>query len=130
MIIRNVTGRDLDRALDLTNQKYDDNIQFNRVERMSASRGNHGSTWRVTLRVKSSTEPGHRMSPYHPWTGKQHRMVAACWHVHGTFFNNLPAGAVINTGLSGRTVPGAEWHDPQVGSKMNPAYLSELCECA
>ena len=137
MLIKNVSDLDLYNALELTNQKYDDNVQFNNFQRAGNSR------YRVTLRVRDSKGPGHRLGFPNYETGKQRRLINACWHVHGTFFDKLfeiaPAAA-IKTGSSIAnpnridsskwiTIEGGNWQDVNIGTDISPYYFSEACEC-
>jgi hypothetical protein len=115
MKIRGVTENDLLNALDSVNKRFNGNIIFNRFER-------NGRGFNVTLRVQSSKEAGHRIGH----SGR--RMVSACWHVHGYFFDALPFSAIIKS--SGRDVrPGDRWHDWNIGSVVEPLYYSQACEC-
>lgn len=128
---------DLDRALTLVNEIYKGNICFKSRKTIGNSRGG-GLTMQFTLTVLSSKGPGHRLSFYRPWSGKQYRLAAACWHVHGDFFDalleiNPRARIITQAGRGSRTniitKDGGNWTDLDVGSVMYPAYLSELCEC-
>lgn len=121
MLVRNVEYLDLHAALDAVNEKYKGNVQFNRIDRKSTSRGG-GYTYAITLRVKSSKGPGARRS----WGGR--RLVSACWHVHGMFIDALPEHATIIT-AHGTVHPGDRWIDKNVGSQYKPAFMSELCDC-
>ena len=95
-----------------------------------------------TLRVKDSKKPGHRLgAPQYTMTGgsgKQRRMVSACWHVHRdvmkTIFEMNPE-ANLRTTLAHyenkesfhELFPGTGYTN--WGSEMFPAYAEELCEC-
>ena len=76
-----------------------------------------------TLRVKDSRGAGARVG----LSGR--RMVSACWHAHGTFFDELPLQTEIITSR-GRTQPLAVWHDWNIGSIMYPLMYSDACLCA
>ena len=112
---------DLVNALQKINQKYDDNIIFNRFDREG-----------FTLRVNDSKGPGHRLGfPDHD-TGKQRRIVSACWHVHGDFFDalfSLVPNAVIHATGNRIDQHQGNWIDRNIGSMINPMYYSEACEC-
>ena len=141
-MIINATHEDIQKALDLTNKEFDNNIEFNNFQRLSDTRH------RVTLRVKESHGKGARLASYqsalyrkkdcdifrmteddYQW-GLKHRrhLINACWHVHGTFFDNLPVGTKINT-RGNITYAGDQWEDFNIGSQMFPYYMSEACEC-
>ena len=121
MIITGATTEDLKRALARVNERFAGNVCFNRFDTLSPTRH------RLTLRVISSKEPGHRLSVPNPW-GYQRRLVAACWHLYGHFFDALPADAVIRTSRHTR-YPGDTWLDWNVGSIMCPSWYSDCCEC-
>ena len=133
MTAYHVSDRDLFDALEATNKDYSDNIDFRSIKWKANSRGG-GSTYQFTLTVKSSKGPGHRTSPSH-WRPER-KIKAACWHVHGAFFDHLLAinpEAVIESHW-GRakiriTRRGGNWTDLDVGSWMFPSYLSDCCEC-
>ena len=116
MIITGATQTQLEDALEEANRRFDWNLRWNRFEALSATR------FHVTLRVEDSRRPGHR------WGRSGRRLVAACWHAHGRFFDALPKGAVIRA--SGRVIrPGDPWEDRNIGSIIFPMYYSEACEC-
>ncbi|MAH44877.1 hypothetical protein CMI37_03560 [Candidatus Pacearchaeota archaeon] len=115
MIIGNVTMSELESALYQTNTEFEGNVIWNRVE-------SEGRRFRVTLRVRDSKGSGARRSA----SGR--RLVSACWHVHGTFFDALPTEAVIRT--AGRVKrPGDVWEDWNIGSMMYPTMHSQACDC-
>jgi hypothetical protein len=110
----------LNEALSVINKKYKDNIIFNRLEQMSSNRVC------FTLKVKDSNEPGARRGT----TGR--RLINACWHVHGDFFDALfdidDSNTIVSMGKF-INVDGGNWEDKNIGSGMNPMYYSEACEC-
>jgi hypothetical protein len=118
MKARNVTRDEMYEALDKTNEIYSGNVEFNRFE---GSR-----VFNFTLRVKDSLGPGARRG----WTGR--RMVAACWHVHGHFFEKLieinPNAEIVSC-YSKISAAGGNWQDRNIGSMVQPLYYSEACEC-
>lgn len=124
MLAKNCTVGNLEDALMEVNKKFDGNIRFKKLD--NTNRG-----IRFTLTVNSSKGKGGRLSvPY--FDGKQKRVAAACWHVHGEFFDALfeiAPDAVIVAGEKKITQYGGNWQDILMGSQMNPAYYSELCEC-
>lgn len=116
MLIRNVSLTDLEMALGDTNDAFENNVIWNRSPEPV------GKGFRLTLRVKDSKGAGARRSH----TGR--RLVSACWHVHGTFFDALPEKAVIRTSDS-ITHPNDEWQDRNIGSMFQPLMHSDACEC-
>lgn len=132
MLIKNVCADDIIRALETVNLEFDNNVTFNRFDAANAKK----TRFNVTLRVIDSRGKGARRSH----SGR--RMVAACWHVYGTFIDALPTHAIVNkptvTGYNkwGREMikrldgkPGDEWQDWNIGSVMSPMYYSEACDC-
>lgn len=123
--------RDLFSALETVNQKYDGNVTF--TEGTPARYTNKDLDWRVRLGVKDSHKAGAKMSirfdaPFGSCQEKHRHTRAACWHVHGAFFDALPQGATIVS--RGKTIhAGDAWEDFNVGSLMFPIYASESCEC-
>lgn len=120
MIIKCKDG-DIRKALDQTNQEFEDNIIFKRFEFIGNTRDGIEKN-RVTLTVKSSRDKGGRRG----FTGR--RVAAACWHVHGTFFDNLPDGTEIEAN-GDKLHAGDRWVDRNIGSLYNPLYYSEACDC-
>ena len=127
MIIRNTTEHELRAALSLVNEQYGGNITFRRLT------PRHKSSFTVTLTVHSSKGPGASLNPY---TGR--RISAACWHVHGHFFNillQLNKSAVIITSSNPKKIYMIQghvqnnWHDWNAGSVLFPYNASEKCEC-
>jgi hypothetical protein len=123
----------LDAALCKVNMHYAGNVIYKRLDVLNAS----GSRWRVTLRVVSSKGKGHKVSKSMlPFGGKERNIVAACWHVHGYFFDavldSVP-GAVIRVCRGKVYNRGAErvgnWLDFNVGSQAYPIQASESCNC-
>ena len=132
MIVRGATMEELDKALELVNVKYQGNVCWNRRPEKV------GRGFRLTLRVKDSKGLGHRLGSTGPiFFAKNHdeevkfskrkRLISACWHIHGDFFEALPLDAKIITGR-GIVKPG-EWPDYDIGSMLNPQMMSEACEC-
>ena len=125
MLIKNVTQSNLEEALRLVNKLYDNNIEWN-----GFSSGYGYGEYRVTLRVKDSKGAGHRISH----SGR--RMISACWHVHGDFFDALlkiNPNAVIKTRVAEETLTidkdGGNWQDRDIGSAVKPLMFSEACGC-
>lgn len=126
MKAKNTTIADLENALQVVNQKYQGNIRFKRLEQ-------NGRGVNFTLTVNSSCEPGHRRG-FFGFDGKQpKRLAAACWHVHGDFFEALlniaPDAVVISQGNKIITKQSGNWQDWNIGSQMHPMYYSEACDC-
>ena len=125
MLIRNATEKDIRDALAETNEDFDNNIRFKRLDAAGKTRaGDPKHT--VTLTVHSSKESGSRRSR----SGR--RIAAACWHAHGTFMDALPENCEIVTTIGrGRETkrPGDPWQDANVGSDFYPLYFSEACDC-
>ena len=118
MKARNTNRKEMEAALAVINKKYKGNVIWKRFD--------DGKTINFTLTVKSSKGPGGRIG----FTGR--RVAAACWHVHGDFFDALFAinpGSVIVSMGERITVNGGNWQDKNIGSHMNPMFYSEACEC-
>ncbi len=119
MLIRNVTSTEIEMALTMTNKIFDDNIIFNRFECV-------GKNFQVTLKVKSSKGAGARIG----FTGRA--MISACWHVYGTFIEELfivnPSCVIISMGNK-ITIDGGNWVDKNIGSQIEPLMYSEACHC-
>lgn len=115
----NASQSELNQALTQVNQLFDDNIKFKRLDQQ-------GSRVNFTLTVEDSRQPGSRRS------GSGRRIAAACWHVHGEFFDLLFAinpNAWISTQGRKITAESGNWQDWNIGSIMNPLYYSQACEC-
>lgn len=130
MIARRVCDNDMRLALFEVNRKYDGNVMFNRYD--VKDKAIH-----FTLRVKSNEGPGHRMSVPRRGTGTQRRLVSACRHVHGNFFNALlsinPYAVIITSFGVGSarkiTADGRSWQNINIGSQTFPFLQSQTCEC-
>jgi len=131
MIAKNCTQEDLQAALVAVNSdhRYAGNIRFKTME-------TKGRRISFTLTVVSSTigtgkakvtAPGVSVSP----DGKR-RISAACWHVHGDFFDALfrvcPGSEVSSLGKV-ITKDGGNWQDWNKGSIMYPKMASSCCLC-
>ena len=115
------TLEQIQEALDKANEHFGGNLIFNRGP------DKYGKAYRVTLRVEDSKGLGHRLTVSR-YYGKQRRLVSACWHAHGRFFDALPEGTRIV--VRHQTIYADErWHDYNIGSIMLPCYASEACEC-
>ena len=131
MIIKNTSYNELQKALELTNKLYDNNITWNNFRQEN----NKGTRFRVTLKCKDSKKAGHRLGfPYSRTSGeeKQRRLISACWHVHGDFFDallDLNPEIEIQVATHKINKDGGNWQDRNIGSMMRPLYYSEACEC-
>ena len=120
MIARKCTIEDLFVTLDFVNRKYHENIRWNRAPEKC------GARYRFTLRVNSRTGPGAKRG----FSGR--RTTAACWHVHGHFFDTLfriCPSAIIRAGNQKITKETGNWQDRNIGSDFHPLMYSESCEC-
>jgi hypothetical protein len=131
-MITNATLPELIKALLIVNKKYDNNVEFNRYpEKIKKS-----NRMLFTLKVKDCSKPGHRIGFFPTKKGNPRRLSAACWHVHGDYFEALfsvnPECYVLTSrfGNTKVTKEKGNWTDQDVGSMMRPAKLSELCDCA
>ena len=118
MKARNTNRNEMEKALAVVNKKYKGNITWKRFD--------DGKTINFTLTVKSSKGPGGRIG----FTGR--RVAAACWHVHGDFFDALfginPAAVIVSMGER-ISINGGNWQDKNIGSQIQPMYYSEACQC-
>ena len=132
MLAKNCTMEDLNKALEIVNVKYQGNVTFNRIEQ-------RGKNILFTLKVKDSKAPGHRRG-FQGFDGKPaKRLVSACWHVHGDFFDALILKVNQNTVIVSRDTQlykqsynntvSNNWQDKNIGSVYNPLYFSEACDC-
>lgn len=119
------TQQDLQKALDIINKKYQDNIKFNP--------DSNGPT-RFTLRVNGKGPGAGYGTGYFmglDWA-KKRRTGGACWHVHGDFFDALftvAPDAIVYSRGNRITKDQGNWEDYNVGSMLYPAYASQCCEC-
>lgn len=119
MIVKNVTPKELRQALDKIQAHFGGNLNFLKLEPLGAS-------YRVRLRVKDSKGKGAGVGH----TGR--RLVSACWHTYGYFFEALLAindKAVIKSLRFTITKEGGNWQDYNIGSIIYPLCASEACEC-
>lgn len=120
MKAKNTNTQEMHQALAAINEKYEGNIKFKRFD--------DGKTINFTLTVINSKAKGGR---YNHMTSRY--ISAACWHVHGDFFEALLAindNAVI---ISGGTLKidktGGNWTDRNIGSVAHPMMYSDSCLC-
>jgi hypothetical protein len=122
MIIKGATKEEVENALAKVNSEFDNNVRFKTFKELKPTRA-HEPVFSVTLTVHSSKAKGARR------TYDGHRLAAACWHVHGTFFDSLPEGTQIRVSRMKPIRPGDAWQDWNAGSQARPAFISELCDC-
>ena len=120
MKARNCTIKDLEKALVMVNKKYHKNVCFKNIEQS-------GRMVTFTLRVNNSRDKGARISH----SGRH--IPAACWHVHGDFFESLfkikPEAVIVSQGNKKITKDSGNWQDWNIGSIIYPMFYSEACEC-
>lgn len=136
MIARNCSIEELQAALDIINKKYAGNIKFKHI-------GLTGRRISFTLTVNSTSIGKGKNKVSAPGTRRGHqgnRIAAACWHVHGDFFEALihinqeagvySSGSLANP-LTGKwiTKEGGNWQDWNIGSSYRPLKMSEACDC-
>lgn len=121
MITRNCTKEQLRQALESVNERYQGNIKFKTLEPK-------GKNFSFTLTVKDSKAMGGKIGH----NGR--RIAAACWHVHGHFFEELfkfaPDAKVLSR-MAGTwiTKMSGNWQDRNIGSMMYPLMFSQACDC-
>lgn len=127
MIISKTSREAIENALQLTNEVFDGNVEFYKLEAKNAKQ----TRFVVRLKVKDSNGNGAKQSATMTRKdGEYRRSSWACWHVHGTFHDFLNEDAVIRSGYASEVKsPGDEWTDWQAGSMFNPRYASECCDC-
>ena len=111
---------------------YAGNLDITRDGIRTETRRDGRYSHRVALTTRDSSQPGAR----HSWSGRRSR--ATCWHafrdVFAVVMSQDPA-AVIRTGMA--TYNGAAGFletfpatgEANVGSRIQPAILADLCEC-
>lgn len=137
MLIRKTYINQLMKALEVINTKYEDNMDFKRVEKVSNSRGG-GETWRVTLKPKNARNPGGRTGFFLTSKGNPMHVSAGCWHAHGDFFDALlkiNPEIVIQVAGPRKIYKNkygeneGNWEDRNIGSLYQPMYYSSACHC-
>lgn len=127
MIAKNTNQQEMTKALRATSAQFQNNVIFNRFEQK-------GKQIAFTLKVKDSKKAGHRLHLSYGLDGlrSQRRSPHACWHVHGTFFDELfkiNKNAVIMSRGKKISIDGGNWEDDNIGSMMFPVWFSESCDC-
>lgn len=116
----NVTQDDLRCALSAINlDRYNNNIRLKRLEPL-------GRRQNFTLTVNDSAAAGGRIGH----SGR--RVAAACWHVHGHFFEalfDIAPDAIIKSNMATITQDAGNWCDRNIGSLIEPMYYSDACKC-
>ena len=107
-------------ALNFVNQRFDNNIKFKTLEQKTKN------VISFTLTVNDSKLPGAKRS------GNGRKICAACWHVHGYFFEYLflkyPGIHIDSMGKKMKN-NSDNWQDQNIGSNYYPFMFSEACEC-
>lgn len=105
----------------------------NGIKVITASTGRCG----FKLRCVSTKGPGHRLAAYaHPSTGKQRRLIYACWHVHRDVFQSLfehnRDGKIVTPLARYEGYDGFRANYPgtaHTSRSMYGDYFGDLCEC-
>ncbi len=129
----NATIQELQTALNELNVHFNDNIKFKGITQISSNRV------RFTLTVNDSSGPGGRLGHGRKNNGERRKLSAACWHVHGHFFDCLFSSSFdpdrpsseLFVSTQGRKIDKTEgnWVDWNIGSIADPMYFSDACEC-
>jgi len=125
----NASISQLTEALNYVNKSFAGNIRFKDIEQISKK------TVRFTLTVINSSDPGHRHGYYAKEGFQPKRMAAACWHVHGYFFEYLFLKYVDDIWIEagGHKMGSNEdnWQDKIIGSFGIERSLtfSGACDC-
>jgi hypothetical protein len=129
MIAIHCTKNDLYNALVAVNKLYDNNIRW---QREPESMNTKNDRFHFTLRVKKSDKNGARRGFMVNKNGEHKKSIAACWHVHGNFFDKLieiAPNVEIKAGRKTIDANGGNWQDWNIGSIIEPMYHSEACKC-
>jgi len=130
MIVKNCLTDDINEALGLTNEIFDNNITYDKLPEY------RGKRLYFTLRVKNLNKVGAKINI----SGR--KSISACWHVHGIFLEcllNINPKAIILTywGKGNLTIKkdkGGQvknnWKDWNIGSFFKPRYVSNACNCS
>ncbi|NMB83290.1 MAG: hypothetical protein GYA14_15890 [Ignavibacteria bacterium] len=122
----NATVEQLNEALSFVNGIFDNNIEFKNFSRLS------GKTNQFTLTVKDSHKPGARLGYFVNHKGNRKHLRAACWHVHGYFFEYLflkYPGVKISSKIGKMLSNADNWQDQNIGSLAHPLNFSDACDC-
>ena len=130
MLVKYATEDHIRAALDHIQEKYDHNLEF----REGTPDPQGGKGFRVRLGVKDNHAKGASVKQRYSFDGfeGERHLRAACWHVHGDFFDELfsccPYAVIVAQNKVIRKDEG-NWQDYNVGSQMYPVYASESCDC-
>lgn len=119
MLVKNVSVQEMKNALAILNGIYENNVEWNNFQI-------EGENIRFTLKVSNSKKKGHRLGRH----GR--KMISACWHVHGNFFDillDINPKATIKSLNRTIDVNGGNWEDWNIGSVIYPMWYSNACEC-
>ena len=128
MIVKNAKVNEMVRALDIINlNRYQGNIKFKTLEPK-------GRRLSFTLTVVSTSEGTGKNKITLPGVSikRGKRIAAACWHVHGDFFDALfkvCPGAEVSALGKVITKDAGNWQDWNTGSLIDPVPASACCEC-
>jgi len=133
MIAYNCSLNDLNQALLTINKEYDNNIKFKRLDNRHTKRQ---ESFIFTLTVKNSSKAGARFDHIN-----NRRIAAACWHVHGRFFDillSIKPDCYIQTSVNGGKLKIYNnngniinnWQDWNIGSAYYPMNYSQACLCS
>ena len=116
----NAKENQLIEALNFVNKQFDGNIKFKTLEQKTKN------VISFTLTVNDSKLSGSKRKQ------NGNRIAAACWHVHGYFFEylflNCPGVYIDSLGQRMKT-NNDNWQDRNIGSIMQQFMFSEACEC-
>ncbi|MCW3994949.1 MAG: hypothetical protein NWE98_02215 [Candidatus Bathyarchaeota archaeon] len=127
MIISRITKNEIETAFQKINAKYNNNLVLN-CETLSATR--HRVRIRAVPKKQRKSDDGVKLG----YNGRL--TAAACWHVHGYFFDELLAlqpKTIIRAlkrkiyAKNGRIF--GNWQDWNCGSILNPKMASDYCMC-
>ena len=116
MKVKNITEKQLKRALKEVNKEQGSQLIFNREPEQK------GNFIFFTIKSKKSGVVGSRVSH----SGRN--LISASWHSHGFLFDKLleiNEDAIIKTATSTIDKNGGNWVDFNCGSIMCPVFMSE-----
>ena len=119
-MITNATETQLFQALSKLNEMYDGNISLVYVRRQSKNRN------RFRLAAKSGKKGSRWSCSGDPNIVR--KLPCASWHAHGYYFDflfTLDPNIWIQSRGNKITKDRGNWQDIQIGSIMNPLYMSD-----
>lgn len=128
MIVKNAAMENFHAALAIVNARYDGNIKFKQLEPT-------GRRIKFNLTVCRTSEGTGKNKVTLPGVSikRGKRIAAACWHVHGDFFDalfDLAPDAEIFSAMTGIwEKKGDPWKDYEVGTGFEPLKASQACNC-